>query len=1034
MKKINYARWGLVLGALGLIALCVLVAGLFYSSSRARGFNSRPLVLIHSPVNHDQVSIGEGLIVHATARSDSGLSRMELWVSNELIAVHEAPEGSAPDNLTLSASWVPKVNGGHVLIVRAYSADGTDGQTAVTVDAVESDELGEGTYLVQEGDTLGDIAEEHGTTPDELADLNPGLDAGGPAPGDELIVPDDEPPAEEAEVPPEGGDEAPTPEGEPPGSLGILELLFNLWSLDIFGEEAEPVTLRLEVPTLRTWESYDGLHCYIGLAGGAPQWYPDADNDQSTDESFAPLAHGWWDSAAHLGGDAATVITWPGDQPLPLDVSCVGITSGGTDALELGRIELSIPPEDWNGTLLNAEVDGAEGHFYFGYRVTQLDDAPRSVPLFLDRDMSSPFNVRLDDRRISLRWDYEPEPEPEEEPIDGFRIYLNGNLQWVEPPDARESGLPYEWFNPPCGTTYTFAVTAFRLGFPDGPESNPDIAILNQPEENCTREIQITFLTLETFDLGGDGRYEDRHGDIGPVYGHFFANEKQITFDGGDLGRGLDMPNGLRHNTVYDLAEMSADPTWRFSGMNGTIVDVPEDGVFEYGFHIMDEDSGRCRDSDDPGCHDLVCEGISVPYDNHLGELDELHEEALTSTNGRCRVTVQWGPAFGSPVGSGEAGGEPLPWIDVEDLIIDEASGLVQIHVRNTGTATWPWRDLKVELQTREGDSLGVFTWPEFVLETGQRTVLENPEVRVGAPYDACIVIDPFNEVLEEYERTGAMVHSPVCPQLPDLIITDVSFDSSGVGRVRVAVQNLGDGALENRTISFESELADGSPAYLNRSWPGISLEPGAMRVFEITGVNDAVRSQLTNGYSVTVNPEGTVAESNLENNTYVVRGASRMVIEWCDTLVPHYYGWGHTVRMDLTVNAVTGSNTRPLLTQHIEDYFSYIYIDDHDIHYVIGGRFPGRICMTVGDFEIFGDEQLQVTITGQYQSGNSGSWDNMGAGTSTFSPQSNWGAGVAPVCSGGWHDFAVYPDLGMLAPPPWTALYHLCLEMPEGP
>jgi LysM repeat protein len=663
MNRSNYLRGGLILGLIGLVLVCVLVLGLAYSSGRARAFNSRPLVLIHSPVNHDQVTVGEGIIVHATARSDNGLTHMELWVGDALVAVSAAPEGSTPSNLTLSIAWVPQIPGSQALIVRAYSADGTDGQTMVMITVAESGESETGSYVAQEGDTVASIAEEHGATPEELLDLNPGLDSGGLTPGDALSVPDSEPPSEEVSAPPESGDEAPSLEDDPPGSLSVLELLFGLGPLQLFGEESEPLTLRLEIPTLYTGEAYDGLHCYVGLAGGAPQWYPDADNDQSTDESFASVGSGGWDSATYLDGEAAPVITWPGDQPLPLNVSCVGITAGGTDALELGGVDLSIPPEDWDGVVHNVEVNGAEGGYKFGYRVTRSEGAPRTVPLYLDPDMSPPFDARLDDRRISLRWDYEPRVD--EEPIDGFRVYMNGNLQWVEPPDARESGLPYEWFNPPCGTTYTFAVTAFRLGFPDGPESFPSIAILNQPEENCTREIQITFLTLETFDLGGDGHYEDRHGDVGPAYGHFFANEKQITFSGGNLGPGLDMPSGLRHNTVYDLAEMSADPTWRFGGMNGTIVDVPFGGTFQFGFHIMDQDSGRCHDSDDPGCDDLICEGFSVINEDHYGEFDSMHDGAITSENGRCRVTYQWGPAFGSPVGSGGSGWEPLPWIAV---------------------------------------------------------------------------------------------------------------------------------------------------------------------------------------------------------------------------------------------------------------------------------------------------------------------------------------------------------------------------------
>jgi hypothetical protein len=349
-----------------------------------------------------------------------------------------------------------------------------------------------------------------------------------------------------------------------------------------------------------------------------------------------------------------------------------------------------------------------------------------------------------------------------------------------------------------------------------------------------------------------------------------------------------------------------------------------------------------------------------------------------------------------------------------------------------------------VELQTRSGDSIGVYTWPEFVLETGQRTVLEQPDMRLEAPFDACVMIDPYDEMLEEFERSGAMIHFPICPQLPDLTITDVSFDPGGGGRMRVTVQNVGDAALENRTIGFDSQLADGSPAYLDRSWPGISLEPGAMRTFDITGVTETVRNLLVNGYSITVNPEGTIAELDLVNNTYIVRGTSQMQIHWCETIVPHYYGWGHTVRMDMTVDAVSGSNTRRLLTQHVEDYFSYIYIDDYDIHYVVGDAYPGRNCASIGGFEVRGDEQLRIAISGQYQAGSSGSWDNLGAGASTFHPQNDWGAEVSTACSGynynlfdatqGWHDFVVYPDLGMLAPPPWTALYHLCVERPDEP
>jgi len=1125
--KLPITLWGTVLGLLALLTICILVAMLIYFPYRARLYNSRPLVLIHDPLNNDQADVGEGVIVHATARADNGLARMELWVDDNLIAARDAPE-SAPTNLVLSANWTPTLAGDHILIVRAISKDRVDGQATVRVVAVESGQSGTGTHIVAEGETLESIASDHSASVDELSELNPDLglagsapgdelvapdpeppvddEPAGPAPGDEPVVPDPEPPADDEPVDPAPGDEPVVPDPEPPaddepvdpapgdepvvpdpelpaddepagpapddelivpdfepsaddepapvddegseppsaeddapGSLNLIGEILGLGPLDIFGEdETEQVTLRLEIPMLRAGDgSCDGLHCYIELAGSPPLWYPDADNDQSTDESFARLDHGWWDSSAHLEGNAAPVIVWPSNQPLPLDVSCVGVTAGGTDALELGRVELSIPPEDWDGVSHDAEASGAEGHYYFSYRVTRLDSAPRAIPIWLDPNMNSPVNARLDDRRNSLRWDYNPEPD--EEPIDGFRVYLNGNLQWVEPADSRESGLPYEWFNPPCGTTYTFAVTAFRIGFPDGPESLPAIAIISQPVEDCTREILIIFQTLETYDLGGDGRYEDRHGDIGPPYGHFFANEKQITFDtrsSRDREGRLDMPNGLTHNTIYDLSEMSADMTWGFSGMNSTIVDVPPGGSFEFGFHIMDEDTGRCRDSDDRGCDDLICEGLSGIHDDNIyGDFDDWHEGSLLSDNGRCRVAFRWGPAFGSPVGSGEPGWEPLPWLEMTDFSVDTDTGQVQIEIRNTGRATWPWKDLNIELQTRAGETIGVYTWPGFMLETGQSTTLEHPDMVLDAPFDACVVIDPFDEVLEEYERSGMLVHNPICPRLPDLSIVNAYYASSGGGRLRVTVQNVGDAPLENRTLALETLLPDGSPLYLAASWPNISLEPREMRTFDLSGVSESVRARMQAGYSVTVDPDETIIETNRENNTYFIRGTSTILLRWCTTAIPHYYGYGYNARLDLTASAITGSGTRSLLTHHIDYNFSYHYIYSHDIGYPIGEG----ICINLGTFEILGDEQLQVTIAGEYQAGNAGGWDDLSAGTGIFLPEDNWGAAITTDCSSydyhffdtgvGWQHYRVYPNLSMLSPTPWSTNFHLCLE-----
>jgi LysM repeat protein len=1035
-------RWflGVILGLAGLALICVVVSTLAYLRFRTRSFHDRPLVLIQSPVNRERVETGDGVLIHATARLEEGLSRMELWADDSLIASRELSD-DLPTSLVLTADWIPHLPGQHVLVARAISAHGTEGRSAVAVVVLESGEDDGATYEVQEGDTLASIAAEHGITEGELAESNPEA-GGGIAPGDTLTLPDEEDVFSGSEPAPGEGGDPPADEGAAPGSGGaVLEVLGTvpLFNLELLGEEpGEPTNLHVEILSLDTGVDYEGLHCYIGLGTGSPQWYPDADYNQSTKESFISLGDGLWDAGEQLTGEGAPSIFWPHHEPLPFEITCVAITSVGTDSLELGHTTLTIPPEEWDGTLHPLEVSGEEGSYHAEYRIERETGAPGGVPLFLDPDMTAPSNVRLDDRRISLRWDYEPEPD--EEPIDGFRIYLNGNLQWVEPPDARESGLPYEWFHPPCGVTYTFGVTAYQIGFPDGPESFPGIALINTPEEGCSREIFITFDNLETFDLGGDGGHEDRHGDVGPVYGYFYANEKQIHFDARPSGGGggsLDMPNGLSHYMVYDIPTMWTDPSWNFSGMPRTVVDIPFGGTFEFGFHIMDQDTGRCRDSGDRGCDDLVCEGFSMILEDRYDEFDRMHGGTLTSDDGRCRLHYTYSPAFGSPVGSDEAGREPLPWIHVDHFDIDEDTGAVQIHIRNTGTATWPWRDLDVALQTRDGETIGVYTWEDFVLEAGDWEILTKPDMVVGIPRDGCILIDPDDEVLEYYERDMIMVHQPICPQRSDLVINEVRYDSTGGGGLHVTVENVSRAPLSGRTVALETRLPDGSPAYLAGSWPDVDLEYRATRVFDIVGVSEGIRESLQDGYTVIVNPDHTLPETNYENNTYEVAGAGQLVLYWCYKYVPRV-GDSLTsmARMYFTADVVTGGGSRQVLDtrwQHRlsvqETRWGYDHTED---------GYPGSYvsCNRASDvFEIFGDEWLQIGFRATYRHGEYGDFENSGSRTLLHGPTLRWGSGAIEAGDGDWSlcgdtggRHVVSQDfIGGLGTYTWVTQYRVC-------
>jgi len=1031
----------LVLAAAFLLLAALLAGayGFFLVRQRETARNARPMVLIHEPLNHDRVTAGSLVEVLATARLGSGLRRVEVYADDALVAVRDAPAGKAPARMAISESWLPTAPGNHVLIVRAISAGGVTGQAAVTLQVLENDETMAGVFVVQAGDTLADIAAEAGTTPEDLADLNPELAGSEPSAGDELMIPEGEAPAADAEdsVPPAGGSpegeaagagEPPVPEDDPPEGPAFSDLLFQAVPFveRAFADDA-PSGLKLELPALQTSGGEENLHCYIGLGSEPPRWVPDADGDPATDESFTPLPGGNWDVQPFLAGDAAPLIYWPADRALPVTVTCVGVAGGGTDALDLGTLELSAPPGEWDGTTRSASAGGAEGSFAVQYRISRQEANPRGIPLYLDPGLAAPTNVHLDERRNSLRWDYTSFPDQEN--ITGFRVYLNGSLQWVEDARDRESGLPYEWFNPPCGSTYTFSVSAYRYELPDGPESPPGTVSISTPAEGCQREVQINFLTLETFNLGSDGRYERRGGDVGPPYGSFFANEWQLSFDARSPGRGssLDEPIGLTHNTLYNLGEIAADPVWRFSGLPYNVVPVPVDGEFEFGFRIMNENTGRCHDSDDPGCDDVVCEGMDFAHTS----LDHDQEGTLTSENGRCRLTYSFGPAPGSPVGSSVPGGEPKPWINVEDVIIDGTTGRMQIPVRNTGTATWPWKDLQVRLQTRSGESLGLYTWENFALETGQRTVLEHPDILLDAPYDACVVIDPNNLVLEEPEATGVLSHGPVCPQMPDLVISDVRFDTTGSRSLQVAVQNIGESALKNRNLKLQVFLNDGTPASLIRSWPVASLEINELRMFELSGIDDSLRGRMQGGYSVVVDPNESIPESGEENNRFSVPGSARLKVWWCDTSVPHYHGLGSTVRLWLTADVLREPQAETVFEASRSDtitaYESFYYGYNHCMDQ--GCNIYSSCSYESGVFTVYGDEPLRITIRGDFLAGSVGSREDLGTAVRVFTSSDAWGSSPmldendAPVFNE-CQPFPAVPPLDSVDDPdPWGSM-----------
>ena len=986
-----------ILVVIGICLLTAVIALLGYRGMRRTALDHRPLVIIHSPLNREQGLLGEEMILHASTRAQDGVSRIELWVDGALVASRDAPGDEAVSPLVLTAGWTPETAGAHTLLVLATSAHRVEGQSTVVIEAVEEVAASEEPASVEE-----DTDEDTGTAPGAADDGSGG--SGGAAPASDAPAPSpvDVPPGSSDDVLELTGFEIPTPGGP---------------------EDGLPTSLRVEVLTLETGGAYESLHCYIGFGDAGEtvsQWYPDTDFDQATDESFAPLGDGGWDVATYMAGDAAPIIIWPDDVPLALDITCVGTSGGGTEAFDLGQIALVRRPETWDGITRHALSDASEGSFSIDYSISRTESSGRGHPIFLDPSMTPPTNLHMG--FWTLLWDYEPRED--EDPIDGFRIYLNDTLQWTEPADARYSTLPYEWLSPPCGETYEFTVTAFRIDYPDGPESAPSNTVSvsgddeDDEESSCDHNVIVTFQTLST-------QYLD--GDRGSMYGVFYVNEQELDFDGRCHGSGVCGTVGMYDNFEYNINMLTTE----LGGgqQSRVVVDVPPGEQLVLGYDIHASGDG------------VVCGGERWFESD---ELDRVHTGTITSErpsgfSSRCVVAFTVEPVFGSPVV--ESGAlPPLPMLTVEKLTVRESTGQLQIHVRNVGAATWPGKDLDVAVTWPDGSGIGGYTWPELILQPGDRAILEDPDLVPGPhpPLGACVLLDPGNEVPEEDDRTPAWSRGRYCQPLPDLTITNAVYESLE-DRLLVTVENIGEGAVEHRNLGLQIDLADG--AYFAAPaewWSDVSLAPRGVIVMEWAGIGTSQRERMLDGYTAVIDPNNDIAEESGTNNEFTVRGSTQLQIMWRSGHMPYYYGGTNTGTMFFDAFIISGDRHARNVAMWTSPEIEISALDD-----------SGRAGWTdrrefdyqawYSDITISGDELLEIRMAADVDIGGRG-YFHLGLPRATYGPEENWGARPfgyqdcnieASPDDGGVHTFSVQPvDSGLPVSVriiPWTSVFTIC-------
>jgi hypothetical protein len=946
------------------------------------------------------------------------VSHLELWVDNELVATNEAPEEGPISPLVLVATWAPRVPGMHTIIARAAGEEGVSGQAAIAVEAVaevaetEDGDVGED---AGDGDGTGDEAgDDIGGGAGEGAGDDAGDDGGAGDGGDDTggegadDVSDDAPP----------DDAGPPPGWQAPAPGSTLDLL-QLMGFDLTGLIAmEEIHLQVEFLGLETDAAYESVHCYVGLGEGDPRWYPDEDLDQSTDESFAYLGDGAWDVADTLSGQAIPPVPWTDGQPLPIDITCVGMIEGGTDALDLGQLEINARPESWDGVTRRAVCEGQGGAFTVDYRISRVELLPTQPEKWIDPSVTPPSDLRLIRAAGGNYWlGWEHNPEEGEDPIDGFSVYLNDTLQWIEPPGSHFTALPSQWVHPPCGDEYHLYVRAwYDQGCPDCRESdnsNVVTTFTGEPgDPDCGQTVVVTFRSLATGDLGGDGRYDPGH--MGPVYGHFYVNDQLVSFDGRcDRNR---CEWGMVHYANYDASSLLAE---HGGGSAQLAVDVPpEDDYVELGFTVMDEDTGRNNEDD------LVCQGevLLDPNIVHEGVIETYRP--FDSPVDRCIVAYTLYPVSSAPVvRPGEPA--PMPYLSVEDVTVDDASGQLLIQVRNAGQAAWPRRDLEVEIVRRSGESLGLQTWPELVLEPGERTILHHAD-RIERPLDTCVILDPNNRVTESNEGIGWTTRS-YCPELPDLIITDTEYDPA-MDQLLVKVKNVGDAPLEERSVSLVITLPDGRTLSDRPVWfPEMTLERWRSTTLGMRGIGDEERARMFGGYTVTVDAIDTIGETDEDNNDYVVPAGARLRLAWTQFTTRYY---PRSSRSDdpqeQTVRTTISVGHRPGYAA--EQTLGPFEVDRE----MSGGEWEGMLlgphifsfAVEEAEFEIAGDEWLTAFANNTMEYRLSERYLSWGA--VTLNAEEDWGVGRVisdgETCGGpGWTNYDNH-RLSVQPPEPWQS------------
>lgn len=214
----------LVLTGAAVLAYFYLNPPVIEAQNVAELFSTGPDIAFQEPAPGTQVGLGASVLVFATARDEDKVTRVDLWIDDQLVVQQVSPDFDGVTPLSLIHRLVATTPGTHSLVVRAYDSLGAMGESpTLYVTVLEEPEPAPTTvqYVVQPGDTPATVAQVMSTTVAAIQGENPGISQV-ITPGQTIVVPAPPPappqPKQAPAQPP--AQPKPQPGGPAPGGQG----------------------------------------------------------------------------------------------------------------------------------------------------------------------------------------------------------------------------------------------------------------------------------------------------------------------------------------------------------------------------------------------------------------------------------------------------------------------------------------------------------------------------------------------------------------------------------------------------------------------------------------------------------------------------------------------------------------------------------------------------------------------------------------------------------------------------------------------